>query len=343
MTQFETADDAGRTDLPEPCAPPGISVVIPVLNEQRYLRTVVDRVLSSTYGGPLQVVLALGPSTDGTSALAAEIAAADARVTLVANPTGRTAAGLNAAIRNARFSVIARVDGHALIPQNYLAVAWRALYETKAANVGGVMAAEGETDFEQAVAAAMRSWFGVGGAAFHIGGQAGPALTVYLGVFQRSAIEEAGGFDETMVRAQDWELNHRIRAQGGLIWFTPDLEVTYRPRGSINSLARQYWQYGRWRREVTRRHPETVSPRYLAPPATVLAVTVASAITIAAAASGHPRIAGVASLVPLGYASGNIAASLIIGRHLSPAVRHRLPIVLATMHGAWGAGFLRWA
>ena len=69
----------------------------------------------------------------------------------------------------------------------------------------------------------------MGNAAFHTGGEAGPAETVYLGVFRREALERQGGYNEEFIRAQDWELNFRIREAGGLIWFSPELRVSYRP------------------------------------------------------------------------------------------------------------------
>ena len=93
--------------------------------------------------------------------------------------------------------------------------------------------------------------------------------SVYLGVYHREAIEQAGGYDEGMLRAEDWDLNYRIRARGGQIWFTPELRVTYRPRASVRALGSQYFHYGRWRRVIVREHPETASFRYLAPPGVV--------------------------------------------------------------------------
>lgn len=321
----------------------GVSVVMPVLNEERHLASAVERILQSRYNGPIQVVLALGPSTDGTDDVASRLAAADPRVIAVANPTGRTAAGLNLAIAAAAYDIIVRVDGHALIPDDYIAVAVATLDATGADNVGGIMGAEGVSDFEQAVAAAMTSWFGVGGAAFHIGGEAGPALTVYLGCFRRSALERVGGFDESMVRAQDWELNHRIRQTGGLVWFTPDLHVTYRPRPNLRALAKQYFEYGRWRREVARRHPETLSARYLAPPVTLVAVVGGTALGIAGLATGSRTATILGFALPAGYAAANLLASARAARGVPPAVALRLPAVFATMHGAWGAGFIRGA
>ena len=316
---------------------------MPVLNEERHLATAVERILQSRYDGPIQVVLALGPSTDRTDEVAANLAGADPRVTSVANPSGRTAAALNAAIAAAEHDIIIRVDGHALIPEDYVAVAVTTLEATGADNVGGIMGAEGVSDFEKAVAAAMTSWFGVGGAAFHIGGEAGPALTVYLGCFRRSALERVGGFDESMVRAQDWELNHRIRQTGGLVWFTPDLHVTYRPRPNLRALAKQYFEYGRWRREVARRHPETVSARYLAPPVTLVAVVGGTALGIAGLAAGSRTATILGFAMPAGYAAANLLATARAARGNPPAVALRLPAVFATMHGAWGAGFIRGA
>lgn len=321
---------------------PGVSVVMPVLDEEAHLEEAVAAILGSAYDGPLQVVLALGPSRDGTDIVAARLAEADPRVRTVPNPTGRTAAALNAAITAADHDIIVRVDGHAIIPPNYIEIAVHTLEATGADNVGGIMGAEGVTAVERAVAAAMTSWFGVGGAAFHIGGEAGEALTVYLGCFRRSALERVGGYDESMVRAQDWELNHRIRETGGLIWFTPELRVSYRPRGSLRRLARQYHEYGRWRREVARRHPETVSLRYLAPPLALVGVVGGTALGIAGALTGsRPLLLGFA--LPAGYLAADLVASARAARGLPWSSARWLPAVFATMHGAWGAGFLRGA
>ncbi|TAK68428.1 MAG: glycosyltransferase family 2 protein [Actinomycetota bacterium] len=334
-----TTDAEPGPDASAPAEPPGVSVVIPVLDEERHLAEAVARVLAQQYAGPLEVVLALGPSRDRTDEVAAELAAADHRVRAVDNPSGRTPHGLNAAVRAASYDVVVRVDGHALIPHDYVAVAVETLARTGADNVGGVMAAEGVTPFERAVARAMTTRLGVGGVAFHVGGQEGPAPTVYLGAFRRSAIEQAGGYDESMLRAQDWELNHRIRAAGGTVWFTPRMRVTYRPRGTVRSLARQYFHYGRWRREVARRHPDTLSPRYLAAPVAVVGVGAGIAAGVTGALLGS-RLLRAGWLAPAAYVALVVGGAALNARGLPPAVAARLPVVYAVMHGAWGVGFL---
>ncbi|MHB1615555.1 MAG: glycosyltransferase family 2 protein [Actinomycetes bacterium] len=315
---------------------PGVSVVIPVLDEERDLADAVTRVLDQEYPGELEVILALGPSSDRTDEIATELVARDRRVRTVPNPSGRTPAGLNAAIATARHSIVARVDGHGMLAPGYLVTAVRLLEQTGADNVGGIMAAEGVTSFERAVATAMTSSLGVGGARFHIGGEAGPADTVYLGVFRRDTLARLGGYDETFERAQDWELNLRIRRSGGLVWFSPELHVSYRPRPHLRGLARQYFEYGRWRREVMREHPETVTVRYLAPPSALAAVLAGAVLVLL----GRPRRAPLVGLAaPGGYVAGVLLGSGWIGRRLEPPARGWLPVVLVTMHLSWAVGF----
>ena len=308
-----------------------VSVIMPVLNEERHLADSVRMVLDQDWPGELELVLALGPSSDATDDVAAELAATDARVRTVANPTGRTPDGLNAAIAASTGDVVARVDAHAEIPSDYVSAAVAVLEETGADNVGGIMDAVGVSDLERAIACAMKSPLGVGGARFHTGGGAGEADTVYLGVFRRSALERVGGYDPHFERAQDWEMNHRIRSTGGLVWFTPDLVVTYRPRSSVGRLADQYRNYGRWRRVVAREHPGTANARYLAPPAMVLG-------TLAATVLG--TVWRPAWLVPAGYAAAVGVGGWLISKGEPTPVRARVPLAVATMHWAWGIGFL---
>jgi succinoglycan biosynthesis protein ExoA len=324
-----------------------VSVVMPVRNEERHLEDSVRSVLGQDYPGELEIVLAVGPSRDRTLQVARRLAAADPRITVVPNPTGHIASAVNAAIKASRHSIVARVDGHALLPRGYLRAAVRALQQTGADNVGGIMAAQGATSFQQAVAWAMTSRFGVGAAKFHTGGGPGAVDSVYLGVYRRAAIDRVGGYDESFLRAEDWELNHRIRLAGGVIWFLPELQVTYRPRASVGALAEQYFNYGRWRRVVARQHAGTINPRYLAPPVAVLAMAAGTLAGLAGLAGlvagwgGVGAAVAVAGLaVPAAYLAGTFGAAATAARLLRVPIVALVPLVLATMHVCWGIGFL---
>ena len=309
---------------------PGVSVVLPILNEERDLKTSIESILQQEYPGEFEVILALGPSRDRTNEIAAQLHQMDARVVLVENPSGRTASALNSAIAKAKYPIISRIDGHSEISNTYLRDAVSIMQKTGAVNVGGIMAAVGKSKFERAVATAMRSKLGVGASRFHTGGSAGPADTVYLGTFKKDALIAAGGYDERFTRAQDWELNYRLRKNGGVVWFDPSLVVTYRPRSSVKKLAKQYFQYGTWRRAVSRSHKGTANFRYLAPP-TALVINSFSLI--------FGLFVAPIFLFPIStYLVLIIIGGLLIGNGIWEKLY--LPVVLVTMHMVWGLGYL---
>jgi glycosyltransferase involved in cell wall biosynthesis len=322
-----TAPELRKSEL---STSPDLSVILPVLNEANHLKAAVTAILAQNYQGKFEVILAIGPSSDATHQVATDLAQADSRVIVVDNPTGKTAAGLNIALAKSKAPIIVRVDGHAEIPNNYFSIAVELLRETGAVNVGGLMGAVGKTKFEKSVARAMRSPLGVGAAKFHTGGGAGEVDTVYLGCFLREALMEIGGFDERFIRAQDWELNFRLRERGGKIYFDPRLEVTYRPRPNLAALAKQYFEYGRWRRVVSRKHAGTINYRYLAPPLALLG-------TIASLISG--LVISPFLFIPAGiYAGFTLVAGMLLGKGLVEKIT--MPAVLFTMQMAWGAGFI---
>ncbi|CAB4618503.1 MAG: glycosyltransferase [Actinobacteria bacterium] len=309
---------------------PAVSVVLPVLNEEFHLANAVNSILSQDYPGELEIIVALGPSKDKTNEIAKQLALSDKRIQLVENPSGRTAAGLNLAIKQSTNPVIVRVDAHAEIQTNYISLAIEILKSSSAVNVGGVMGAQGVSIFEKSVARAMRSPVGVGASRFHTGGESGYVDTVYLGVFIRAAVLAVGGFDERFIRAQDWELNFRLRKIGGKIFFDPRLHVIYRPRSTVRELAKQYFEYGRWRRVVSRRHKRTINYRYLAPPLSLIAAL----LSIVLAISVNTLFIFPAAI----YGIFLIVASLFIGKGIIEKIL--LPIVLFTMQMSWGLGFL---
>lgn len=310
-----------------------VSVVIPARNEAPFIEATIASTMAQDYSGPIEVVVADGMSDDGTREIVQRLAAADERVRCIDNPTGRTPNGLNLAIEAARGEIIVRCDAHAELPAHYVRTAVAVLEETGAVNVGGIQRAIGTTWMQRAVASAMSSRVGVGDARFHYGGDAGPVDTVYLGVFRRDALMGVGGFDEALTRNQDYELNIRLRAAGGVVWFDPRLAVTYRPRRSLGALWRQYYQYGTWKRRVLRMHPESTRLRQLVAPLFVLALlgSVALALT-------PWRNFGI--VVPAVYLVLLVLGTLVALVRTRDSAALGFPVAVAIMHLAWGVGFL---
>lgn len=321
---------------------PGVSYVMPVLNEADYVRSAVASILAQDYPGPTEVVLALGPSTDGTNELVAEMERADPRIQTVQNPAADIPIGLNRAIRASRHPIIVRVDAHTELPPGYTERAVSTLLREHAANVGGIMVAVGRPGLQAAVARAYNSRFGLGGGAYHSADEpAGEAESAYLGVMRADALADIGYFDESVRRGEDWELNHRLRAVGHRVWLDPTLRVNYWPRDTWGALARQFWATGIWRGELVRRMSRRHPLRFYAPPALVLA-TGATAVLVPIALNGSGRwLAAAAAGTACGPAAYlALLATVAVRSDGSLADRARLALVLATMHFAWGTGFL---
>jgi succinoglycan biosynthesis protein ExoA len=315
-------------DLPALAPEVAVSVVIPARGAAHLLPDCLALVLPQLRADD-EVVVAAGD--DATAEAAARLAAQDARVRIVDNPDGTTPAALNRAIAAARYPVLVRVDAQARIPRGYRDRVVELLAVTGAVNVGGRQVARAERGMAAAIAAAMNAPLGHGGAAYRSGTRGGPVDTVYLGAFRADALAAVGGYDEAFLTNQDAELNERLRRAGGVVWLDPALEVGYLPRSSLRALARQFRAYGRGRAATAGRHGGSLGPRQLAAPALVVALLAAlvllpwTAVPLAAGACGYGAL-----LV------GGAAAS-------GPDARRRLPLVvaaLATMHLAWGVGFL---
>ena len=307
---------------------PDVDVVMPIRNEAEHLATAVAAVRKQDYPGRIRIFLGVGPSDDGTEQVAAELAATGGDLVVEANPSGTTPSGLNAAIRAGTAPIVVRVDGHSELSDGYIRRAVETMERTGAVNVGGLQVPVASTTFEEAVAAATTSWLGTGGASYRIGGAEGPVDTVYLGVFDRAAIEAVGLFDERLIRNQDYELNIRLRSAGGAVWFDPRLSVGYRPRGTWRALARQYFEYGRWKAVVMRMHPGSARARQLAPPVAVSAVALAGILGLR-----WRRLL----TVPLAAVTVVAAESVRSGRrnHARPLL---VGTVLATVPIAWSLG-----
>jgi succinoglycan biosynthesis protein ExoA len=317
---------------------PSVSVIMPIRNEAAFIHRSLGAVLAQDYPADrLEVLVADGMSSDNTRQIITDLAAAHPaiRVQIVDNPGGIVPTGFNAALAQARGEIIVRVDGHTIIEPDYIRACVDALARTDAQNVGGRMDPVGVTPFGQAVALATTSPFGVGGARFHYSTQEEYVDTVYMGAWPRSVFERIGGFDEHFVRNQDDEFNYRLRKHGGKILLSPAIKSTYYNRGSWRSLARQYYQYGLYKVLVLKKHAAQMRPRQFGPPIFVLALILGALASIFLPLA---RI-GFAALV-LFYLLANLAASILTARRGRWSLLPLISLTFATLHIAYGAGFL---
>ena len=314
------------TDLSTP--PLSLSVVIPAREAAEVIDSCLSAVLAQQVEREFDVVVAVGPSRDDTVARVDAWAERDPRVCRIDNPSGLTPTGLNRAIAASAGDLVVRIDAQAEVPEGYLQRVLDTAGRTGAGNVGGIQRPVGVGGWSTSIATALRSSFGGGPAQFRSVSYEGPTDTVYLGAFRRAALEEVGGYDETLIRNQDYELNWRLRQAGYVIWLDPTLVVEYTPRASLPALWSQYFQYGRWKRVVVLRSPRSLRARQLAAPGLVLGLAASLVLLI------------VGSWLGLALPAVYVMAVTGFAARVRGASKPQVALAFITMHLAWGAGFL---
>jgi succinoglycan biosynthesis protein ExoA len=302
-----------------------VSVIVPARNEETHIGACVRSILSQDVGGArVEVIVADGRSDDGTVE-----AARRAGATIVANPGGSAPAGLNAALTRCRGEVVIRFDAHAEMPPGYIAACLRAIEgHDDAVCVGGWRRVDGRGPWGRATAAALGSRFGVGNPRLWRRPDSDASVeveTVALGCWSARELRAVGGWNERFRRNQDFELNHRFRRAGGKVIFDPGIWSVYKPRETPADIARQYWDYGRFKALMLAEAPESLRPRQLAPIALL-------GTLVAAVLPGRTR-------TPARAAVGAYATTLAFVSVRSRA-GWRTAAVIALMHLAWGAGLM---
>ena len=310
-------------------APP-VSVIIPARDAEATIAKTLESILAQDYAGPVEVIVADGSDGPATAETIRRVAPA---TRIIPNPERIVPTGLNAALRAATAPIVMRCDVRAVLPPDYVRRAVATLRRTGAANVGGRQVPVGTSWFTRTVAMAQTTWLGTGGVRYRQGGAEGPADTVYLGTFRREALTAVGGFNTTIPVSEDYELNWRLQQRGEVVWFDPALAAFYRPRQNLRDLARQYFNYGGGKRTVLRRHPRSLRLRQIAAPLLVFGLAASAGLAAVGAT-------GAAMVVPAAWLGVLVGGAIGVGVRRHDAAVVLLPLVLATMHLSWGAGFL---
>lgn len=312
-----------------------VTVVMPVRNEEKCIARSLGAILNQDYPPEfVEILVADGLSDDRTLEIIKALPGAE-RIRIIANPQRIQSAGLNAAIQQARGDIIVRVDGHTIIAPDYVRRCVTALHETGACTVGGPMDPVGVTPMGKAIAGATKTPFAVP-SAFHVSNKGQYTDTVYLGAWPRRVLERVGGFDESLVANEDYELNYRLRQFGGQIYLSPSIRSQYVGRQTLRALARQYFNYGRGKTSTLKKYPASLRLRQLVAPGFVGALLCGLLL-----APFLPPDRWLWLLLVATYLAANIAFSLKAAEQAGYSLFWRMPLVFLTIHLAWGLGF--WA
>ena len=256
-----------------------ILIVIPCLNEEKFIGSLVENLVANTISLAPTIVIADGLSTDNTAKIAKELSEKFSNVFYALNPKKLQSAAINLAIEKhgAGKSVLIRIDAHAEYPKNFCEILVEEQKATQAASVVVAMDTVGKEGFQKAVAAAQNSKLGNGGSAHRNAGSDGKWVDHgHHALMRIDAYCDVGGYDESFSHNEDAELDIRLCQKGYKIWLTGKTGMTYYPRSAALPLYRQYYKFGEGRARTIFKHRIIPRVRQMIPlgvaPAVVLAV-----------------------------------------------------------------------
>lgn len=318
-----------------------VSIIVPCFNEENTICQLLTGVFQQTYPRNLvETIIADGLSTDNTRSKISEfkLLHPDCSITVIDNPKKTIPAGLNAAARAAKGKYIIRLDAHSVPAANYIKRCVNSLEKGLGDNVGGIWNIQpGNSGWvARSIAKAASSRLGVGDANYRLNSKSGEVDTVPFGSFKREFLMQIGGFDETLLTNEDYELNTRIRKAGGKVWLDNSIQSTYFSRSSFTGLVHQYWRYGFWKAQMIKKYPETIRWRQALPPLFVLSLMASLALSLI-----QPMFIFLFMTIFCLYFFVLITFAWFIAfKERIPMLIVGIPCAITIMHTCWGSGFL---
>ncbi|HNQ50824.1 MAG TPA: glycosyltransferase family 2 protein [Candidatus Omnitrophota bacterium] len=317
-----------------------VSIIIPCLNEEKFIRSCLESVMAQDFPREdYEVLVVDGGSADGTRAIIAEFARASDNIRMIDNPRRITPCALNVGIRASAGTIIIRMDAHASYERDYVSKCVRYLHKYRADNVGGTMLTRARDKglAGALIVGALTSRFGVGNSDFRTGVRVPTETdTVFCGCYPRSVFQRVGFFNERLKRGQDMEFNIRLRKQGGKILLVPEITCTYYPNTQVVWFIRNNFVNGVWAiRPFLYSVFLPVSLRHLVP----LFFTAGLLISfVQSIVSGDPRVL---LAIVLAYAGCAFFFSFQLSvKHKDPRFIFFMPFVYFCLHVSYGAGSL---
>jgi glycosyltransferase involved in cell wall biosynthesis len=320
---------------------PFVSIIVPCYNEEKTIHHLLEAVFAQTYPrASMELIISDGNSTDRTREVIKGFQGthSDLHIRVVDNDIQAIPAGLNRAIRESRGEFIIRLDAHSVPIHEYVERCVMAHQAGKGDNIGGVWEIHPGEDtwVAHSISFAAAHPLGVGDAMYRLKAKEGPVDTVPFGSFSRALIDRIGLFDETLLANEDYEFNTRVRENGGIVWLDPAIRSVYFSRSTLAKLGRQYWRYGYWKWRMLQRYPHTLRWRQALPPLFVASLVMLSVLSLWVV----PFRLLLAVEITLYFMTLTLAGIKLALDGRKIYLIFGLPLAIATMHLAWGAGFL---
>ena len=245
---------------------PFISIVIPMRNEGKYIKKCLLSFINQDYpNSRFEINVVDGMSEDNSVAIVTELMKSNHNINIIKNKKKITPVALNLGVKRAIGDIIIIFSSHGFAEKSFISNNVKVHTANKLDCVGGTISTIGETSQSKLISLAQSSIFGVGNSLFRVSNKAQYVDTVAFGAYSKDVFNKIGYFDETLVRNQDFEFNHRIIKNGGKILLDPSIKASYYARSSILKLFKQYFNYGYWKVRVVSKHSDAFKIRYQIP------------------------------------------------------------------------------
>ena len=211
-----------------------VSIIITVKNEGEGLRPLLDSLLQQTRL-PDEVVFTDAGSTDNTLAVLEEYQTY-LPLRIILAPGSNISQGRNRAIEAAGGEIIACTDAGVMLSPGWVEELIRPILEDHAVVVSGWFEPDPYTNFEVVLGATvLPDRTDVRPETFLPSSRS----VAYL----KSAWQAVGGYPEWLDYSEDLIFDLALRRHYGTFAFAPGAIAYFRPRGSLNAFARQYYRY----------------------------------------------------------------------------------------------------
>lgn len=321
-----------------------VSVIIPCFNEERFIGKALTQLADQYDPAAYEIIVIDGMSEDGTRSVIDEFKRARPELTikLIDNPARVIPTALNLGVAAANGDIIARMDAHAVPCGGYIQRCVEVIQQGHNGVVGMpcrvISASDGTV--ARAIAGAVSHPFGIGDAKYRLsegGPLQEPVDTVAFACFRKSLWKELGGFNEALLTNEDYDFNYRVRRSGKEVILDRSGHCDYFARGTLKTLATQYFRYGGWKAEMIRLQPGSIKPRHLVAPLFVLSLLVLSFAGLFWPVAWWLLLIELSIYLLLSAAAGWQSARKASGGFRMALI---MPVVFGTIHLTWGTSFL---
>jgi cellulose synthase/poly-beta-1,6-N-acetylglucosamine synthase-like glycosyltransferase len=231
---------------------PAVTVIVPAWNAEATIQPCLDSLLASDYPKErTEVIVVDNASTDRTSELLSHYRD---RVLVLREEKRGPAAARNRGLQAASGTVVAFTDADCEVDPAWLRTLASSLRDPSVGIVGGRILSKRPCNRIELF-----------GERIHDHGKAiqvsDPPYAITMNwVSRRSALQEAGGFDEEYLRCEDVDLTRRIMDAGLTLRYQHDAVVFHRNERTFAGLFREGFQHGFWAVRLFRGFPREYSP-----------------------------------------------------------------------------------